>query len=154
MACKIVLLDVDGVLTDGSIYIDKNGDEFKRFNVKDGLGIKRLQQHGIEVGVITGRSSLALYKRLEKLGVTLIYDNISEKLPVYEQILIEKNISDEEACYMGDDLPDIPILQRVKIAGCPADAVDEVHNVCQFKSKREGGRGAVREFAEFILQQN
>ncbi|WP_372371714.1 KdsC family phosphatase [Candidatus Uabimicrobium sp. HlEnr_7] len=149
----MLLLDVDGVLTDGSIFLDKNGEEIKRFNVKDGLGIKKLQQQGIEVGVITGRSSLALHHRLAKLNVTLIYENIQEKLPVYEQILVEKNLVDEDVCYMGDDLPDLPILKRVKISGCPSDAVDEVQEICQFKSGRKGGRGAVREFADFILKQ-
>lgn len=148
---KMLLLDVDGVLTDGSIFIDKDGEELKRFNVKDGLGIKRIQEAGCIVGVITGRASMALRHRLNSLNVSIIHENIKNKLPVYEEILKEYSLRDEDICYMGDDLPDLPILKRVGFSACPEDAVEEVKNICKFCSKYSGGNGAVRELTDALL---
>ena len=151
---KLIVLDVDGVLTDGNIYYDNLGNEYKSFNVKDGYGIKRAITSGIEVAVISGRSSKTVEKRCKELGITKVFQGVSDKLSVLRQLCDELQVSFEEVAAMGDDLPDIPILSVVGFSGAPADAVEEVKKVVRFCCKREGGRGAVREFIDHILSLN
>ncbi len=148
----LILLDVDGVLTDGSVILDKDGEEIKNFSVRDGLAIKMLMENEIRVGIITGRKSAALSHRLTDLNVEIVYQGVKDKINVYEKILKEYELEDYQVCYMGDDLPDIPVLKKVGLAACPKDAVEEVKVLAHFCSQKRGGRGCVRDLAEFILK--
>jgi len=151
---KLIVLDVDGVLTDGKIIYDSNGREYKSFNVKDGYGIKKAIERGIEVAVISGRRSVAVEKRCKELGVGWIFQSVEDKLSVLEKLLEELDLQLEEVAAMGDDVPDIEVLKRVGFSGAPADAVKEVKNIVNFISSRKGGEGAVREFIDYILEIN
>ena len=151
---SLVLLDVDGVLTDGSLWIGPEGEIAKRFNVKDGLGIKLLQENNIDVGIITGRFSKALETRLEELHINtkLVFQGVSKKLHIYEKILKELQINKENVAYMGDDLPDIPVLEKVGLPAAPSNAAPEVKRIATFLAPCAGGDGAVRALAEYILK--
>ncbi len=149
---KLLLLDVDGVLTDGSIIYNDNGVETKIFNVKDGLGIILLMNAGIKVGIITGRRSAALHHRCKNLGIDLIFDGISDKRICLEKIKEQTGISEtKEIAFVGDDLPDIPIMKRVGLAVAVNNAHQEVLNIADMITDSKGGRGAVREVCEAIL---
>jgi 3-deoxy-D-manno-octulosonate 8-phosphate phosphatase (KDO 8-P phosphatase) len=148
---KLFLMDVDGVLTDGRLYYTETGEEIKVFDVRDGLGIKLLQRSGIEVGVISGRSSKALLKRLEELGIEEVHTGRNDKLEVLEKVLKGKNLKAEEVAYVGDDYLDLPVLRVVGFPATVKDAPSLVKRHALYVSKREGGRGAVREIAEFLL---
>ena len=149
---KLLILDVDGVLTDGRIIFDSNAVESKFFNVKDGHGIKMLQRSGVEVGIISGRESQVVYNRAVELGIGQVYQKALDKLVPYRQMLEATGLTDEEVAFMGDDVIDIPILKRVGSAAAPADAVSEVLPFVQFVSKNRGGWGAVREVCDLILK--
>ena len=151
---KLVLLDVDGTLTDGGIYRGNNGEELKRFNVKDGYAIVNAQKLGIEFGIITGRKSELVEIRAKELKIKYLYQGISEKTVILEEIMKKDGLSKEEIAYMGDDLNDLLIMKQVGLSGTPKDAVDEVIQVADFVSKRNGGSGAVREFIEHILKKD
>ncbi len=149
---KLFLLDVDGVLTDGRLYYTQEGEEIKVFNVKDGFGIKLAQKAGIEIGIISGRSSNALHKRLKDLGIEEIFTGKKDKLSALENIVKRKNIKTEEIAYMGDDLVDIPVMKRVGFPIAVRDAEDIVKEYAVYVTEREGGKGAVREAIETILK--
>ena len=149
---KLVLLDVDGTLTDGGIYRGNNGEELKRFNVKDGYAIVNAQKLGIEFGIITGRKSELVEIRAKELKIKYLYQGISEKIVILEEIMKKDGLSKVEIAYMGDDLNDVLIMKQVGLSGTPKDAVDEVIQVADFVSKKNGGSGAVREFIEHILK--
>ena len=151
---KLVLLDVDGTLTDGGIYRGNNGEELKRFNVKDGYAIVNAQKLGIEFGIITGRKSELVEIRAKELKIKYLYQGISEKTVILEEIMKKDSLSKEEIAYMGDDLNDLLIMKQVGSSGTPKDAVDEVIQVADFVSKKNGGSGAVREFIEHILKKD
>ena len=151
---KLVLLDVDGTLTDGRIYRGNNGEELKRFNVKDGYAIVNAQKLGIEFGIITGRKSELVEIRAKELKIKYLYQGISEKTVILEEIMKKDGLSKEEIAYMGDDLNDFLIMKQVGLSGTPKDAVDEVIQVADFVSKKNGGSGAVREFIEHILKKD
>ena len=151
---KLVLLDVDGTLTDGRIYRGNNGEELKRFNVKDGYAIVNAQKLGIEFGIITGRKSELVEIRAKELKIKYLYQGISEKTVILEEIMKKDGLSKEEIAYMGDDLNDFLIMKQVGLSGTPKDAVDEVIQVTDFVSKRNGGSGAVLEFIEHILKKD
>ena len=151
---KLVLLDVDGTLTDGGIYRGNNGEELKRFNVKDGYAIVNAQKLGIEFGIITGRKSELVEIRAKELKIKYLYQGISEKTVILEEIMKKNGLSKEEIAYMGDDLNDLLIMKQVGLSGTPKDAVDEVIQVADFVSKKNGGSGAVREFIEYILKKD
>ena len=151
---KLVLLDVDGTLTDGGIYRGNNGEELKRFNVKDGYAIVNAQKLGIEFGIITGRKSELVEIRAKELKIKYLYQGISEKTVILEEIMKKDGLSKEEIAYMGDDLNDLLIMKQVRLSGTPKDAVDEVIQVADFVSKKNGGSGAVREFIEHILKKD
>lgn len=148
---KLLAFDVDGVMTDGSVTYDENGVEYKTFNVKDGHGLVRVQKSGFITAVITARNNGTVEHRAKNLNITEIYQGQKYKLPALEEIMKKYNISFENVSYMGDDLPDLCILEKVGLACCPNDAVKEVKDVCNFKSSFDGGRGAVRELCDFIL---
>ncbi len=149
---KLLILDVDGVMTDGSIILDNEGNEFKRFHVRDGHGVKMLNRAGLKVAIITGRKSRAVEKRAEELGVEEIYQGIFKKSAVYESLLQKYNLSDENVAFMGDDIVDIEILRKAGLSAVPSDAVEEAKKLALFVSTKNGGRGAVREFIELILK--
>lgn len=151
---KLVLLDVDGTLTDGGIYRGNNEEELKRFNVKDGYAIVNAQKLGIEFGIITGRKSELVEIRAKELKIKYLYQGISEKTVILEEIIKKDSLSKEEIAYMGDDLNDLLIMKQVGLSGTPKDAVDEVIQVADFVSKKNGGSGAVREFIEHILKKD
>jgi len=150
---KLLILDVDGVLTDGTITYDGLGREVKFFNTKDGFGIVKAQKEGIKVAVVSGRYSWQVEKRCRELGVEEVHQGISDKLSLYEKLKKKFNLKDQEIAAMGDDLPDLPVLERAGISGAPADAVPEVKVIVDFVSRREGGRGAVREFIDYLLKE-
>ncbi len=149
---KMLVFDVDGVMTDGSITYDENGVEYKTFFAKDGHGIVRMNKSGFITAIITARNNGTVAHRAKNLNFTELYQGYKFKLPALEELMEKYNLSPENVSYMGDDLPDICILEKVGLACCPADAVDEVKDVCNFVSKYNGGRGAVRELCDFILE--
>ena len=149
---KLLAFDVDGVLTDGSITYDENGVEYKTFNAKDGHGIVRMGKSGFITAIITARHNGTVQHRAKNLNVTELYQGQKYKLPALEELMKKYNLTYENVSYMGDDLPDICILEKVGLACCPADAVKEVKEICNFKSSYAGGRGAVRELCDFLLE--
>ena len=149
-AIELLILDVDGVLTDGRIWFDANGEEYKTFHTQDGLGIKRLQKAGIAVAVITGRKSRCVRQRLQALNIQHLFEGIDNKLPIFEQLLSTLNLSADQAAYIGDDLPDLPIMQRVGMSIAVANAVPEVAQTADWQTTRCGGMGAVREACDLI----
>ena len=149
---KLILLDVDGTLTDGRIYRDNNGEEFKKFNVKDGYIIINARKLGIDFGIITGRKSELVRIRAEELKIKYLYQGISEKVPILEELMESYNLKKEEIAYMGDDLNDLGIMKKVGLKGAPQDAVSEVKDIADFVSSKKDEEGAVREFVEFILK--
>jgi 3-deoxy-D-manno-octulosonate 8-phosphate phosphatase, yrbI family len=151
---KLVLLDVDGTLTDGGIYRGNNGEELKRFNVKDGYAIVNAQKLGIEFGIITGRKSELVEIRSNELKIKYLYQGISEKTVILKEIMQKTGLKKEEIAYMGDDLNDILIMKQSGLTGAPKDAADEVIQIADFVSKKNGGSGAVREFVEYILKKD
>ena len=151
---KLVLLDVDGTLTDGGIYRGNNGEELKRFNVKDGYAIVNAQKLGIEFGIITGRKSELVEIRSNELKIKYLYQGISEKTVILEEIMQKTGQKKEEIAYMGDDLNDILIMKQSGLTGAPKDAADEVIQIADFVSEKNGGSGAVREFVEYILKKD
>ncbi len=148
---KLVVLDVDGVLTDGQIVTSSQGELCKHFDVKDGLGIKMLLAAGIDVVVITGRRSAIVGARLRELGVRDVFQGQSYKKGAFLDLIQARHLDASECACMGDDIPDLPVLQLVGLSCAPADAVDTVLKSVDFVSSRAGGRGAVREMAEKIL---
>ena len=152
MAIKLAAFDVDGVLTDGSLTFDENGHEYKTFNAKDGQGIVNLNKAGIITAIITARENGTVFHRAKNLNITELHQGSKNKIATLENIMQKYNITFDEIAYMGDDLPDICILEKVALKGCPNDAVDEVKAVANFISSKNGGRGAVREFCDYILK--
>lgn len=149
---RLLLLDVDGVMTDGRIFYDDQGRELKAFDVKDGHGLKLVQRAGLEVGIITGRQSEVVAKRAAELGITLVYQGAKDKRIPFLDVLSKLNLNPKEVAYIGDDLVDLPILLQVGFSAAVADAVDEVKSHVDLVTKRSGGRGAVREVCDYLLQ--
>jgi 3-deoxy-D-manno-octulosonate 8-phosphate phosphatase (KDO 8-P phosphatase) len=149
---KLLLMDVDGVLTDGRIIIDSNGIESKFFNVKDGHGIKMVQRAGIEVGIISGRGSQVVENRAAELGISCLYLKAHDKLAPYREILDRTGFTDSQVAYVGDDIIDIPLLRRVGFAAAPADAISDVFPHVHFVCKNGGGWGAIREVCDLLLK--
>ncbi len=149
---RLLLLDVDGVMTDGGIIYDGNGLETKVFNVKDGHGIKMLQRYGIEVGIITGRTSQVVDIRARELGIELVYQGALKKLESYLDVKQKTGLTDSQIAYMGDDVIDVPVMKRVSFAAAPADALIEARNAAHYITSCTGGHGAVREICDLILK--
>ena len=149
---RLLIMDVDGVLTDGRILQDCHGHELKVFDVKDGHGIVMAHRAKLRTGLISGRESETITRRAEELGIALVFQKVWNKLEVYEKILMDTALTHDEVAYVGDDLVDIPLLRRVGLAVAVADAVDEVKAVSHFITQRPGGQGAVREAIELILR--
>ena len=149
---RLLLLDVDGVLTDGGIIIDDRGVESKQFYVRDGQGISLLLRSGIDVGFVTGRRSNVVRHRAKDLGVRLVYQGVADKLACYEKIKRDHDLKDDQIAYVGDDLIDQPVLRRVGLAVSVADGWSELSLTVGYVTSAQGGRGAVREVAELLLQ--
>ena len=151
---KLILLDVDGTLTDGGIYRGNNGEELKKFNVKDGYAIVNAQKLGIEFGIITGRESELVRTRANELNIKYLYQGISEKTVILDELMRITGLQKEEIAYMGDDLNDIKIMKKLGFSGTPLDGANEVKIIADFISAKNGGEGAVREFIEAVLKKD
>lgn len=149
---KLVIFDIDGVFTDGQLHFMPNGEEQKVFHVHDGLGIKLLLQANIDAAIITGRESTIITQRMQKLGIKHIYQGQEEKIKAYEELLTKLNLYPEQVAYVGDDLPDIPVMRRVGLPIHVPNAHPLVKEFSLHQTNLNGGHGAVREVCEFILQ--
>ena len=152
MKIKLVAFDVDGVMTDGSLTFFEDGREIKTFNAKDGHGVVMLNRKGFITAIITARESEIVERRAQMLEITKVFQGAKNKIKALEALCEEFKVSFGEVAYMGDDLPDLCVLEKVALSGCPADAVEEVKQKCKFISKKEGGKGAVREFCDLIIE--
>jgi YrbI family 3-deoxy-D-manno-octulosonate 8-phosphate phosphatase len=150
---ELILSDVDGVLTDGSIIFDNQGIETKRFHIRDGLGIKLWQRSGFRFGIITARSSHIVKLRAAEMGVELLRQGSSDKLRTVQQILDESGFTFEQVCYIGDDLLDLSVMTHVGWPVAVADAAEEVQRVASYVTRHNGGHGAVRETVEVLLRE-
>jgi 3-deoxy-D-manno-octulosonate 8-phosphate phosphatase (KDO 8-P phosphatase) len=149
---RILALDVDGVLTDGGLRFDAQGDAGKTFSVRDGFGLTLLREVGIELAIITGRQSGSVRARAAELGITHVLEGIRDKATALRELAQRCSVDLEAIAYLGDDWPDLTALQLAGIAGAPADAEPDVRAHCHWISSRPGGHGAVREFAEMLLE--
>jgi 3-deoxy-D-manno-octulosonate 8-phosphate phosphatase (KDO 8-P phosphatase) len=149
---KLLIVDVDGVLTDGGIILDNKGNELKRFHVRDGHGIKLLMRAGIEVAIVTGRESEVVKRRAEELGIKIVHQRSKVKLEAYEEILRETGLADEQVAYVGDDIVDLPVMRRAGLSAAVSDAEEYVKEEAMYVTERPGGGGAVREVADLILR--
>jgi 3-deoxy-D-manno-octulosonate 8-phosphate phosphatase (KDO 8-P phosphatase) len=149
---RLLLFDVDGVLTDGVVIMHADGSESKGFHIKDGAGIVWAQRAGLTVGLLSARASGATTHRAAQLGVRVIQQGVPSKLEAFDRILRDTGAADDAVGYMGDDLLDLPVLRRAGLAAAPADAVREVRDAAHWVSAAPGGRGAVREFIEMVLR--
>lgn len=149
---RLLLLDVDGVLTDGSIILDGRGGEWKVFYVRDGTGIKMLMASGIEVAILTGRTSEVVRRRAEELTIHRVYQGVRDKTVPYEELKAELGLGDHQVCFIGDDVVDVPLLRRVGLPVAVADASEEAKAAALYVTRNPGGRGAVREVCELILK--
>jgi 3-deoxy-D-manno-octulosonate 8-phosphate phosphatase (KDO 8-P phosphatase) len=148
---KLVIFDVDGVLTNGSLFIGDDGQEYKAFHARDGLGMAMLQNSGVEIGVITARTSNVVKLRMESLSLKYIYQGRKEKLPAYNEILSESGYTHEQVAYVGDDLVDLPVLRKVGLAIAVADAHPYVLEHVHWQTPNKGGVGAARDVCEMIM---
>ena len=152
MRIKMLIMDVDGTLTDGKIYVMDNMEGIKAFDVKDGYGIKKiLPQENILPVIITGKKSKMLEKRSNDLAISELHQNIDSKVEIYEILKEKYSLDDEEIAFIGDDLNDLECMERCAIKGCPSDAVDGIKEIADYVCERAGGGGAVREFIEYIV---
>lgn len=149
---KLLIVDVDGVMTDCRIILDNRGNEFKAFHVRDGHGIKLAQRVGIKVAIITGRESKVVDRRAKELGITEVHQGSRNKLEAYASILAAMGLKDSEVAYMGDDVVDIPLLKRVGLPVAVADATEETRAHALMVTENPGGRGAVREVTDFLIK--
>ena len=148
---KLIVLDVDGTLTDGGVYYDSNGNEFKRFDVKDGLGIRVAQKAGLEFAIITGRESHMVERRTSELGIRYILQGVQNKYPALLNLAKELGCTLEEIAYIGDDLNDLQCMESVGFAACPADAAKQIKSTAHYVSIYKGGYGAVRDILEHLI---
>lgn len=151
-AVRLLILDVDGVLTDGRIIMNDQGYESKHFDVRDGHGLKVLMRYGINVALVTGRRSSVVEHRAKDLGIQEVHQGIWDKVGILDQLLKKMNLHPEQAAYVGDDIVDIPIMQRVGLAVAVRDAAEDTKKIARYVTKKKGGRGAVREVCEIILK--
>jgi 3-deoxy-D-manno-octulosonate 8-phosphate phosphatase (KDO 8-P phosphatase) len=149
---RVVLMDVDGVLTDSRILMFSDGTEGRGFSARDGQGIRLGQRGGLNFGIISGRESPVVAKRAEELYITEVHQGVFDKLERYEELLRRLQVSDDDACYIGDDLVDAPVMSRVRLAVAPADAAAEVREVAHWVTPRRGGDGVVRDVVDLILR--
>jgi 3-deoxy-D-manno-octulosonate 8-phosphate phosphatase (KDO 8-P phosphatase) len=149
---RVILFDVDGVLTDGGVIVHADGSESKRFDIKDGAGIVMARRAGLTVGLLSARHSASTQHRARQLGVDVVRQGVADKAAALEELMESQQWPSEVIAYMGDDVVDLPVLRRVGLGACPADAVAEVRAAAHLVSARPGGHGAARAFIEDILQ--
>lgn len=149
---KVLILDVDGVLTDGRVIYTDSGEEIKRFDVRDGHGLKLLMRSGIEVILLTGRESKVVLHRARDLGIEHVYQKALNKIEVYKTILADRSLEDKDVGFVGDDLIDLPVLRKVGFSAAVPDAVQEVKEIVDYITTKRGGEGAVREICELLLK--
>jgi len=149
---RLAIFDVDGVLTDGTIYLGEGGEEMKAFNILDGLGLKMLAASGIVTALLSGRKSKMVALRAKEIGIAHLMQGVDDKLEVYHRLLRKLDLAEEETSYMGDDLPDLPVLRRCGLALSVPNAPDVVRNHVHYVTSAPGGRGAAREACEFLLR--
>ncbi|HSN40264.1 MAG TPA: 3-deoxy-manno-octulosonate-8-phosphatase KdsC [Burkholderiales bacterium] len=149
---RLAIFDVDGVLTDGSLYYTGSGEELKAFNVRDGHGMKMLQASGVRLGIITSRNSRCVELRAKNLGIDLLYQGVADKLAAFQEVLSRLKLDAAASAYMGDDIIDLPVMLRCGLALTVAEAPAAVKSHAHYVSRTHGGRGAVREACELILQ--
>jgi len=147
-----VLVDVDGVLTDGTVLIDSAGEFLRRLSSRDAYALQYALRKGMRIGVITGSNSTQVRDALQRLGVGDIFLESRNKLAVYDKFIADHKLSDDEILYMGDDIPDFEVMQRVGISACPYDAADEIRGICHYVSPKRGGEGCVRDVIEQIMK--
>ena len=148
---RLVVFDVDGVFTDGRLYYGAQGEELKVFHVHDGQGVKRLLKHGVAVAVISGRESAAVARRMQDLGIAHVFQGDEEKLPLFERLLKKLGLTADQAACVGDDLPDLPLLERAGLAVAVPNALEAVKARAQHVTESPGGGGAVREVCDLIM---
>lgn len=153
MNVKMLVMDVDGTLTDGRIYIGASGEMMKAFDVKDGYAIVHLREKGIEPVIITGRSSAIVQERAKELGITELYQGVNDKLQQLKFVAQKLDCQSDEIAYIGDDVNDIDCIKNCGVTGCPNDAVDIVRDKVKYICRNNGGRGAVREFIDYIIDE-
>ena len=149
---RLLIFDVDGVLTDGSLFVGDDGQEYKAFNSRDGHGIKMLLKYGVEIAIITGRTSRVVEYRMANLGITHVYQGKLDKLPAYEELRGKLGISPEETAYVGDDVVDLPVMRRVGLAIAVQDAHPLVRQHSHWQTPSAGGRGAARDVCEMLME--
>lgn len=150
-AIRLVAFDIDGILTDGGLYLTDSGEEFKRFNSLDGHGIKMLKASGVEIAIITGRTSRCVELRASNLGITHLYQGVENKWGAMQTLLAELNLTADAAAYMGDDVVDLPVMRRVRLSITVPNSPQLVRDHAHYLTQREGGHGAVREACELIM---
>ena len=149
---KLLLMDCDGVLTDGRLWLLENGEEQKSFNTRDGLGLHLLHRAGLKSGIVSGRKSISVERRARDLEIEFVRQGDSDKIKAFEDVLRLAGVDENEVAFIGDDLTDIPVMQRSELAVAVADAVEEARSVAHYVTQAEGGHGAVREVIELILK--
>jgi YrbI family 3-deoxy-D-manno-octulosonate 8-phosphate phosphatase len=149
---RLILSDVDGVLTDGGIIFDNQGIETKKYHARDGLGIQLWQRAGFRFGILTARTSQIVRLRAAELGINIVRQGFEDKVPAAQEIIRDQNLELDQVCYIGDDLTDLPIIRRVGLGAAVADAANEVRAAAHYVTKLPGGNGAVRELVETILK--
>lgn len=149
---KMLIMDVDGVLTDGNIFVTSKGTEIKSFHVRDGYGIKLLQDNGIKTAIISGRYSKCTVLRAKELGIKYVYQTVKNKLDVIEEILKKTGFDFSQIAYIGDDLPDLGAIKQVGFSACVADGTNSIKEIVDYVCENKGGKGAVREVCDLILK--
>lgn len=149
---RLIIFDVDGVLTDGSLYLGDDGQEYKAFNSKDGLGMKLLQKNGVEIGIITGRTSNVVSIRMESLGIHHVYQGQRHKAPAFKELRDKLGLKNEQIAYVGDDVVDLPIMRQVGLAITVQDAHPLIKQHAHWQTLAGGGRGAAREICEMLME--
>ena len=151
-AIRLVIFDVDGVLTDGRLYVTETGDEIKAFHSRDGHGMKMLQNSGVEIAIITGRSSSIVHHRMTELGIAHVYQGQRDKLPAYHDLLEQLDLQPAQVAYVGDDVVDLPVMRQVGLAIAVQDAHPMVKQHAHWQTPNAGGRGAARDVCELIME--
>jgi 3-deoxy-D-manno-octulosonate 8-phosphate phosphatase (KDO 8-P phosphatase) len=149
---KVFIFDIDGVLTDGSVMLMPDGEQLRAMNIKDGYALQHAVKKGYKIGVISGGKSESVRKRLNGLGVYDVYLGIHDKMEAYNEFILTYNINPDEILYMGDDLPDYDVMKRIGVPTCPADACQEIKDICIYVSDKNGGKGAVRDVIEQVMR--
>ncbi len=149
---RAFIFDVDGVLTDGSLLCLESGEQVRAFNIKDGFAIRHAIKKGYTIAIISGRKEIGVYKRLRSLDIEHIYLGVDDKEKVFAELIAQQNILPHQIAYMGDDVPDLKVMQRCGLAACPADAATDVKAICHYISAVPGGKGAARDLIELTLK--